>query len=253
MRLTIDDDWLATVTDEPLALAPRFEGNWVDLAPRADTMERERFFGATFGSREWLWDAPDTLRFDRDTRRLVGARLQMPYLSADTETTRRVPVLPATRPGGLLADEVRDFRMEMCAVLCRAAGDTELICLRDPDVLDAPLEARIGIAPDVGLLVQRGTVVGWSITDPVRHLTTGAPDPTPPAAGTRRLFSACLDLVTQPLFDAVDDGDPAALARLRATDEALRDRTEDRARAEALLDLISTMVEDHGGPAAAAG
>ncbi|MGA4981110.1 hypothetical protein ACPB9I_03380 [Streptomyces cellulosae] len=57
-----------------------------------------------------------------------------------------------------------------------------LTCLRDPDVLDGPREARIGIAPDVALLVQHGTVVGWSLTDPVRYLTTAfaAPDPLPP-------------------------------------------------------------------------
>lgn len=52
--------------------------------------------------------------------------------------------------------------------LCRAPGDTVLTCLRDLDVLDEPLEARIGIAPDVALLVQHGTVVGWSLTDPAR-------------------------------------------------------------------------------------
>lgn len=70
----------------------------------------------------------------------------------------------------------------MTTELCRAPGDTALTCLRDLDVLDEPLEARIGIAPDVALLVQHGTVVGWSLTDPARYLTTGfaAPDPAPP-------------------------------------------------------------------------
>ncbi|MFI7360043.1 hypothetical protein ACIBTP_39755 [Streptomyces avidinii] len=61
---------------------------------------------------------------------------------------------------------------------CRAPGDTVLTCLRDLDVLDEPLEARIGIAPDVALLVQRGAAVGRSLTAPVRYLTRGfaAPD-----------------------------------------------------------------------------
>lgn len=61
----------------------------------------------------------------------------------------------------------------MCTVLCRAPGDAVLTCLRDLDVLDEPLEARIGIAPDVALLVQQGAVVGWSLTDPARYLTPG--------------------------------------------------------------------------------
>ncbi|MFD0317804.1 hypothetical protein [Streptomyces flavalbus] len=155
--------------------------------------ERERFVAATFGSQHWLWDDPDVLRFDPDTRNLVGAEFQMPYVSAYAdETIPHLPVLPETRPGGLRADEVRDFRHEMCMVLCRAPGDTALACLRDLDVLDEPLDARIGIAPDVALLVQGGAVVGWSLTDPARYLTLpySTPSGTPPSATTRRLLSA---------------------------------------------------------------
>ncbi|MEV1062962.1 hypothetical protein [Streptomyces sp. NPDC050263] len=156
--------------------------------------------------------------------------------------------MPALRQGGLRADEVRDFRHEMCTVLCRAPGDAGLTCLRDLDVLDEPLEACIGIAPDVALLVQHGTVVGWNLTDPVRYLTTGfaAPDPAPPSDTTRRLLSECLDLITTPVVDDLVDGEPAALARLRAADKALRNQQQDRHRADALLDLIATMVEDYG-------
>ncbi|MGJ3561815.1 hypothetical protein ACR6C2_40445 [Streptomyces sp. INA 01156] len=79
----------------------------------------------------------------------------------------------------------------MTTELCRAPEDAVLTCLRDLDVLDEPLDARIGIAPDVALLVQGGTVVGWSLTDPVRYVTTGfaALDPAPPAQATRLLFT----------------------------------------------------------------
>ncbi|MEK8145175.1 hypothetical protein NKH18_38535 [Streptomyces sp. M10(2022)] len=47
----------------------------------------------------------------------------------------------------------------MTIELCRAPEDAVLTCLRDLEVLDEPLEARIGIAPDVALLVQDGTVI----------------------------------------------------------------------------------------------
>lgn len=247
MKLTFDGDWAASVTDDPLLLTPRFTGNSVDLAHHADVKERERFLLATFGSRDWLWDSPDVLRFDPDSRNLVGAEFQMPYVSADAETVPRLPDLPGTRPGGLRADEVRDFRQEMCTVLCRAPGDSVLACLRDLDVLGEPLEAGIGIAPDVALLVQHGTVVGWSLTDPARYLTTGftTPDPAPPSPATRRLLTECLDLITTPVIDDLVDGDPAALARLRATDEALRAQHEDRHRADALRALITTLVDDY--------
>ncbi|MEU3986035.1 hypothetical protein AB0F77_39265 [Streptomyces sp. NPDC026672] len=247
-RRSFDGGWWATVTDDSLHITPRFTGNSVDVVRYVDVRERERFLADTFGSQEWLWDTPDVFRFAPDSRELVGVELQMPYLSAAAEIFTRLPVMPAVRPGGLRADEVRDFRHEMCTVLCRAPGDAVLVCLRDLDVLDEPLEARIGIAPDVALLVQRGAVVGWSLTDPARHLTTPyvAPDPTPPSPGTRALLSSCMDLISDPLLGEVEDGEPAALARLREVHQALRAQCEDRHRADALLALIGNLVEDYG-------
>ncbi|MFM9441892.1 hypothetical protein [Streptomyces acidiscabies] len=218
------------------------------VTPYADVRERERFLADTFGSQPWLWDTPDVFRFAPASRELVGVELQMPYMTAAAETSVRLPALPAVRPGGLQADEVRDFRHEICTVLCRAPDDAVLICLRDLDVLDEPLDARIGIAPDVALLVQHNTVVGWSLTDPARYLTTGytAPDPGPPTTSTRHLLTECLDLLDPSVVDDLVDAEPAALARLRAADHALRVQQEDRHRADALLDLISTYVEDYG-------
>ncbi|WP_317447661.1 hypothetical protein [Streptomyces collinus] len=247
MKLKFDGGWCATVTDEPLDLVPRLLGTFVIVSPYADSVEREKFLTETFGSQDRLWDAPDVFRFDPSGRQLVGAEFRMPEESASAEDSARLPVRPAVRPGGLRADEVSNFRHEMCTVLCRAPGDAMLTCLRDLAVLDEPLEARIGIAPDVALLVQQGAVVGWSLTDPARYLTPGlaAPDPDPPSPATRRLLTECLDLVTSPLVDDVVDGQPAALTRLRAADEALRAQHEDRHRADALLNLIATYVEDY--------
>ncbi|MET8288057.1 hypothetical protein AB0M86_15995 [Streptomyces sp. NPDC051639] len=43
----------------------------------------------------------------------------------------------------------------------------------------------------------------------------------------------------------MEDGDPTALTRLRAADEALRIQPEDRHRADALLGPIGNLVEDY--------
>ncbi|KND34689.1 hypothetical protein [Streptomyces acidiscabies] len=247
-KLKFDGGWSATVTGEPLDLVPRLLGTSLIVSPYGDRVEREKFLADTFGSQDLLWDLPDVFRFTPNDRRLAGTELRIPEESASAEDSARLPVTPEVRPGGLRADEVRDFRHEMCTVLCRAPGDAVLTCLRDLDVLDEPLEARIGIAPDVALLVQHGTVVGWSLTDPAQYLTPGfaAPDPAPPSPATRRLLTECLDLITPPLIDDVVDGDPAALIRLRTADDSLRAQREDRHRADALLTLIATYVEDYG-------
>ncbi|MEV6161851.1 hypothetical protein AB0L71_07980 [Streptomyces sp. NPDC052052] len=250
LRLTLDNDWRATVTDDPLSFTPRFDFSnpGVCIAPYVNREERERFLLDTFGSQEWLWDTPDTLGFDRASQELIGAEFQLPYESASAEDCARLPSLPAVCPGGLRADEERGCRLEAASALCRAPGDAVLTCLRDLEVLDATLEARIGIAPDVALLVQDGTVVGWSLTDPARYLTTAyaAPDPAPPSPGTRALLSSCLDLITHPLLEEVQDREPAALARLREVHQALHAQREDRRRADALLALIGNLVEDYG-------
>ncbi|WP_405595833.1 hypothetical protein OG741_06290 [Streptomyces sp. NBC_01410] len=248
MQLTFDGDWRATVTHDPLHIAPRFTGDSVDVVQYVDVKERERFVLDTFGSKHFMWDTPDILRFDPDSRKLVGAEFQLPYGCPSCETSHRVPVMPALRPGGLRADEVQDFRHEMCPVLCRVPGDTVLTCLRHLDVLDEPLEARIGIARGVALLVQHGTVVGWSLTDPAQYLTTPYtdPDPNPPSPATRQLLTECLNLVTDPVIYDVEDREPAALARLRAADEALRDQCEDRHRADTLREMIANLVDIYG-------
>ncbi|MZD05118.1 hypothetical protein GTW43_08470 [Streptomyces sp. SID5785] len=248
-KLTFDGGWDATVTDEPLDLLPRLRAMSLIVAPYADRVEREKFLADTFGSQDWLWDLPDVFRFDPGSRRLAGVELQVPEEAAPAEDVARLPVSPAVRPGGLRADEVKPFRHEICTVLCRAPGDAVLTCLRDLGVLDEPVEARIGIAPGLALLVQHGAVVGWSLTDPVRYLTTSYrdPDPKPPAAVTRHMFSECLDLITDPeVVDDLVDGEPGAVARLRAADEALRTQAEDPHRAAALRELIAQYVEDYG-------
>ncbi|MFJ5262084.1 hypothetical protein ACIQAC_16630 [Streptomyces sp. NPDC088387] len=248
MRLTLGDDWHASVTDTPLPFAPRFTGTAVTVAPYTDTKERVRFLADTFGSQEWLWDTADTLGFARGSRELTGAEFRLPTETGAAGDCARLPAKPPVLPGGLRADEERDCRLEVTSVLCRAPGDTELTALRDPGVLDEPLQARLGLAPDLALLIQHHTVVGWSLTDPARHLTSGYadPDPAPPAPATRELLGACLDLITYPLLDEVQDEEPAALARLRETHRALTARREDRRRADALLALIATLVEDYG-------
>ncbi|WP_328582669.1 hypothetical protein [Streptomyces sp. NBC_00370] len=250
MRITIGDDWTATVTGDPLHLTPRFDFRdfRVRVAEYTNVEERGRFLLDTFGSEPWLWDTPDELRFEKEGRALVGAEFQIAGEAADPEDSARLPTTPSVHPGGLRADEARDFRLEVTTELCRAPGDSVLTCLRDLDVLDEPLDARIGIAPDMALIVQHGTVVGWSLTDPVRYLTTGfaAPDPAPPAQTTRLLFTACMDVITTPLLDAVRRRDPAGLARLRQLDHGLRSQREDRHRADALLALIGELVDDYG-------
>lgn len=250
MRLVLDDNWTATVMGDPLRHSPRFDFRdfCVRVAEYSNVEERGAFLLDTFGSGPWLWDTPDELRFDREDQELVGAEFQVAGEAADPEDSARLSAAPTVRPGGLRADGVRDFRLEVATELFRGPEDAVLTCLRDPEVLDEPLGARVGIAPDVALLVQDGTVVGWSPTDPARYVTTGfaVPDPAPPAPSTRLLFTACMDLVTTPWLDAVRRRDPAAVSDLRELDRRLRDQREDRNRADALLALIGELVEDYG-------
>ncbi|MFD1274449.1 hypothetical protein ACFQ51_31150 [Streptomyces kaempferi] len=101
MRITIDDDWTATVTGAPLRLAPRFDFRdfRVRVAEYANVEERGGFLLDTFGSGPWLWDTPDELRFDKEERELVGAEFQ---IAARPPTVRTPPAFPRhpLRPSG---------------------------------------------------------------------------------------------------------------------------------------------------------
>ncbi|MFJ4283432.1 hypothetical protein [Streptomyces massasporeus] len=146
-NLKFDGGWPATVTDEPLDLVPRLLGTFLIVSPYADRVEREKFLADTFGSQDLLWDLPDVFHFAPGDRQMVGAEFRIPEESASAEDSARLPVPPEVRRGGLRADEIKDFRHEMCTVLCRAPDDAVLTCLRDLAVLDEPLEAGISIAP----------------------------------------------------------------------------------------------------------
>ncbi|SES47257.1 hypothetical protein SAMN04487983_106313 [Streptomyces sp. yr375] len=109
MRITIADNWTATVTGDPLRISPRFDFRDFSLriARFANVEERGQFLLDTFGSQPWLWDTPDELRFDQAGRELVGAEFQIAGEAADAADadSARLPATPPGRPGGLLADE----------------------------------------------------------------------------------------------------------------------------------------------------
>ncbi|MEU4918780.1 hypothetical protein AB0G29_05320 [Streptomyces parvus] len=98
--------------------------------------------------------------------------------------------------------------------------------------------------------MRAGEVVGWSLTDPARYLTTGYADAetAPPAPATGLRLAECLALITHPLIDEVMDQEPSAWHRLRTTERALReqgDRGEDPVRAAALHQVVARLIEDY--------
>ncbi|MBL1101970.1 hypothetical protein JK363_36125 [Streptomyces sp. 205] len=249
VKFSVGDTMSAETTRTPLTFAPRFDfsGPQVIVAGYTDPEGRERQLAHTFGSAPWLWSEDDEFRFDQAGRELSHATFSVPPQSAPADSCRRVPDGPDPLPGGLRADTAENFALPQTTVFCCDPEAAELRCVRDLGVLDRPLDARIGIAPDVTLLVQEGAVAGWSLTDPARYLTDGfaEPEATAPSPATRRRLAECLDLVSSPLVDEVMDQDAAAWRMLRTTERALRDQREDRRRADVLHQVISRLMEDY--------
>ncbi len=123
MKLSLGGDWRATVTDDPLHITPRFDGGSVRVMRYADVQEREGFFVDTFGSRQWLWDAPDVLRFDPAGRQLVGAEFQLPEGSASAEDAARLPSRPRCARAGCARTRSGTSGMR-CARCCVAFPGT---------------------------------------------------------------------------------------------------------------------------------
>ncbi|MCX4445080.1 hypothetical protein ACIOEZ_08240 [Streptomyces sp. NPDC087866] len=249
MRVTVGDAMTAETTDRPLPFAPRFDFRDLQLivAGYADPAGRERQLPDTFGSAQWLWSQDEHFRFDRDSRDLCGLTFSVPPESVAPPRGRGAQAEPPARAGGLRADAAREFAMPGTTVFHCDSGAAELRCLGDVRLVGRDMDARLGIAPDVALLIHEGAVAGWSLGDPARYLTDGfaEPRPNPPAPATRRRLTECLELVSSPLVDLVMDRDAAAWHRLRTTEQALREQREDRHRADILLGVISRLVEDY--------
>ncbi|MFE9696470.1 hypothetical protein [Streptomyces sp. NPDC006270] len=249
MKITVGDAMIAETTDRPLTSTPRFDFRDLQLivAEYADPAGREEQLSDTFGSMQWLWSQDEHFRFDRGSRELSSATFFVPQLYVSVPPGRTARDRPRTRACGLRAGAAREFAMPRTTVFHCPPEATELLCLQDIDILDRELDARLGIAPDVALLVQRGAVVGWSIGDPARYLTDGFHDPQPslPDPATRLRLAECLELVSSPLVDLVMDDDEEAWRRLRATEHALREQRNDRQRAEILRGVISRLIEDY--------
>ncbi|OKJ04976.1 hypothetical protein AMK18_07325 [Streptomyces sp. CB01249] len=247
MKVTVGDGMAATTTGSPLAYTPRFDFRDLQLivAEYTDPSGRERELSETFGSMRWLWSQDEYVRFDRDTRELRSLTFFVPARCVSAAADRG----PRTRAAGLRADDVGEFGMPQTAVFHCGAGAGALTCLVDVRLFDREPDARLGVAPDVDLLVYEGSVAGWSLGDPARYLTDGFTEPPsgPPAPATRLRLAECLELVSSPLVDRVMDSDPEAWQRLRVVERALREQREDRGRADVLHAVISRLIEDYEG------
>ncbi|MFC8535742.1 hypothetical protein ACFUJY_17525 [Streptomyces sp. NPDC057249] len=247
MKVTVGDGMTAATTGRPLAFTPRFDFRDLQLivAGYADPAGRERELPETFGSMRWLWSEDEYVRFDRGSRELRSLTFFVPgrYVAGAADRG------PRTRAAGLRADAVGEFGMPQATVFHCDPEAGALSCLTDVRLLGEAPDARLGIAPDVDLLVYEGAVAGWSLDDPARYLTDGFAEPPsgPPAPRTRLRLAECLELVSSPLVDRVMDAEPEAWQRLRAVERALREQREDRARADVLLGVISRLIEDCGG------
>ncbi|MEW1889094.1 hypothetical protein [Streptomyces sp. NPDC085659] len=249
MKVTVGDGMAATTTGSPLAYTPRFDFRDLQLivAEYADPAGRERELSETFGSMRWLWSQDEYVRFDRDTRELRSLTFFVPPQWICENPSLRGG--PPTRAAGLRAGTVGEFAMPQTTVLHCGPGADALTCLADALLLGREPDARLGVAPDVDLLVYEGAVAGWNLGDPARYLTDGfaAPPSGPPAPATRLRLAECLELVSSPLVDRVMDREPEAWQRLRVVERALREQREDRGRADVLHGVISRLIEDYEG------
>ncbi|MEU8031150.1 hypothetical protein AB0C13_21330 [Streptomyces sp. NPDC049099] len=235
-------------TRNPLAYTPRFDLTTpaVTVAEYTDMAGRERLLGQTFGSTQWLWAATDDLYFDRESRELVGMSFFVPSLLASAQVGAP-PGGPPPDSFGLRAEVSQAFQLPQAAVFHCDTEATELRCVQDPDLLDVIPDARIGIAQDLALLVRDGRMIGWSLTDPARYLTSGLaePDSAPPSPATRLRLAECLALVSEPLVDQVMEKDPDAWRSLLETERALREQGDDHRRRDVLHEVVSRLIEDY--------
>jgi hypothetical protein len=248
VKFSIADTMSVETAGNPLTYTPRFDITTpaVTVAGYADMAGRERLLGKTFGSTQWLWAETDDVYFDQESRELVGLSFFVPPLFASVQV-RDLHAGPPPRSAGLRADVAQAFELPHASVFHCDPEAARLSCVQDRGLLDVTPDARIAIARDLELLVVDDRMIGWSLVDPVRYLTSGfaAPDPGPPSPASRLRLAECLALISEPLVDAVMEQEPDAWRRLRATERALREQSDDQWRRDALHEVVSRLIEDY--------
>lgn len=193
-----------------------------------------------------MWAATDDAYFDRESRELVGVSFFVPSRFASAQAGKP-PAGPPPHSAGLRADAAEAFELPQANAFHCDPEATELRCVQDPSLLDVMPDARIEIARDLALLVRVGRMIGWSLTDPARYVTSSLAEPesAPPSVSTRRRLAECLALVSEPLVDEVMDMDPEAWHSLRETAHALREQSDDRRRRDVLCEVASRLIDDY--------
>ncbi|MGW5678314.1 hypothetical protein ACWEV4_25115 [Streptomyces sp. NPDC003860] len=250
MTFTVGDGVRVETAGNPLPYTPRFDVTTPDVIVTGygDTAGRERLLGTSFGSAQWLWSDLDDLRFDRESRELVGARFLIPPVFARSQAGAPPAHRPSAHPTGLRTAAAEDFALPQAAFFACDPEAAELRCVREPGLLDAVPDARIRIARDTDLLVLDGRMIGWSLNDPARYVTDGFadPNPAPPSPDTRHRLAECLALISEPLVEDVMDREPHAWRSLKKTERSLREQREDAQRARVLHKVVSRLIEEYG-------
>ncbi|MEU5438761.1 hypothetical protein AB0G73_36260 [Streptomyces sp. NPDC020719] len=217
MRLDLAADFAVTLTDRPLAHAPRYSlsGAYVTASPHTGQPSHEVLLSETFGSVDWLWSGDDEFRFDKGDRSLRGCTLTVPEEALEGWDPHAWTDVPPTA-GSMTALTEANFDAKPTSERWVSESGAHLVCAhRRPP---APVHdiLRLRIAPDLDLVFADRAYVGWILNCPADHLVREwEPAPSAPApASMASVLRNYLTTVIEPKIDRMQDGDPALLAEL---------------------------------------
>ncbi|MGW7457166.1 hypothetical protein [Streptomyces sp. NPDC054797] len=220
MEIRFEGGVVAESVSGQIGCVPRFSvgGRFVVVSPYADRWGREKFIGATFGSMDWLWEGDDEIRFDKETRDLVGVLVALPEEEDPAWDGTEWLRLPQ-ESGGARARAAEDFSARPMDVRWVAPGAKAIVCAYSASTSGTSGLRRLRVAPDFDLVAAAdGTYAGWILENPADCVVEAFEDRRPDAAtgAFRETLAEFLDLFVEPRIDMMQDEDPALLVRLEA-------------------------------------
>lgn len=227
--------------------APRFNlrGKSVSVRPYDSAESRDLHLADTYGSGDPFLDTTDEIRFSPRTSLLVSCNIGVPerptHDSAFVTCVDALPLvrgLPSLSPGHPFQTIVArhtwiDPRGQALAAFKANAP---------------PLGHRLEIATDLELILASGTIVGFVLRHPARHLAKGWQRSTPLDDDTElgRMLSSYINLLDETFLARLDDADPAAGRDIRLLLEQARNLVASHQR-DVLIDALETILDTFFG------
>ncbi|MEU6128043.1 hypothetical protein ABZ805_02610 [Saccharopolyspora sp. NPDC047091] len=232
----------------PLPQLPKFfvSSLSVSVGPYYSASEHESHFLETAGSGQWYPGEGDEVRFDPSTGVLSSLILRLPdNNSAEGYCWSGSSASRSSQADLSIPAEGRVCNMPSASLRCISPSGDLLAGLWRTSLEFKSIDQELVVTPSLSLVASRGSVVGWSLSNPERYIADSfesTPDEGPDST-LANVLARYLSLVDEAAADQMLDGDTFIRSELLRMIEDLDVRQGAAGRRLILIDAIQELLD----------